>query len=233
MGGLTRGEYGPFLHGISGQAAPPQLPPAGRLRGWGGSSSLNVCQPRRRLQLSFGPHQCPFAFGVSSPEGVRGGGARRGGRAESAWREREPPGGGGLGPPRPARRPADWPRAAISGRPPGARPPRPHRRPPARPGPVTAAALRAQRSLRPGRAQLECRDRRPATAHSTTRPPAAPVHGPRDPGPPLSRAAPPPPQLRPPRRPARRAAPIPGAMASARPAAVSAWRPTSCAFDGP
>lgn len=105
---------------------------------------------------------------------------------------------------------------------------------------------RSRAPFRPGRAQLECRDRRPATAHRTTRPPAATVHGPRAPGPPLSRAASPPPPPRPPRPPrlprqprrparhaARRAAPSRGAMASARPAAGSARRPTSRASGGP
>lgn len=151
--------------------------------------------------------------------------------------EREPPGGGGLGlgPPRTASPIADWPRAAISGCPPSARPPPspPPSTRPSRPRSDCRRPYALPRFLRPGRAQLECRDRRSTTAHSTTRPPAATVHGPRDPGPPLSRAAPPPPLSRPPHRPARRAAPILGAMASARPAAVSAWRPTSCAFDGP
>lgn len=97
--------------------------------------------------------------------------------------------------------------------------------------------LRSRAAFRPGLAQLECRDRRPATAHRTTRPPAATVHGPRDSGPLLSRAAslsptsrPPSPPRRPAFRGAHRAAPSQGAMASA---AESAKRPTSCASGGP
>lgn len=97
--------------------------------------------------------------------------------------------------------------------------------------------LRSRAAFRPGRAQLECRDRRPATAHRTTRPPAATVHGPLDSGPLLSRAASPSPTSRPPhplRRPAfrgaHRAAPSQCAMASA---AESDKRPTSCASGDP
>lgn len=97
--------------------------------------------------------------------------------------------------------------------------------------------LRSRAAFRPGLAQLECIDRRPATAHRTTRPPAATVHGPPDSEPLLSRAAslsPTSRQPRPPRRPAfsgaHRAAPSQGAMASA---AESARRPTSCASGGP
>lgn len=97
--------------------------------------------------------------------------------------------------------------------------------------------LRSRAAFRPGLAQLECRDRRPATAHRTTRPPAATVHGPPDSGPLLSRAASLSPTShlpRPPRRPAfrgvHRAAPSQGAMALA---AESAKQPTSCASGGP
>ena len=97
--------------------------------------------------------------------------------------------------------------------------------------------LRSRAAFRPGLAQLECRDRRPATAHRTTRPPAATVHGPLESGPLLRRAASLSPTSRPPRPPPRpafrgahRAAPNQGAMALA---AESAKLPTSCAFGGP
>lgn len=141
-------KYGPFLPRSSqeGGSHLPQLPPEG-LTPWVGRQLISERLPALTAPLQLQPTAVPFRIRGSLLQRVRG--ARRGGgRAECAWRRKEPPGGAASARPGPPAPPPIGPGLLYLDAHPVRGHRRPRRRPPARPGPeVTAArppsALRA------------------------------------------------------------------------------------------